>query len=470
MKTFKYLFISVIISVAVSCKKNYTGQWVSIMPGKSLNGWKTDTDIKNFEQQGDTLILNGRGALYYAGKVHDNKFRNFELSVDVKTQPNAVAGLWFHSGLSSGYQILINNTPASEEHRKTGSLCSVRNIYKSMAADDQWFKLYMRVTGKHIIVKVNDVLVVDYVEPEDPYRTTENKGKVIAQGSFVLDNYTNKQVKFSNLTVRPLPGNALPGRTDAIDEQNDEIIRLQQVNFPVIDFHVHLKGWNQEQAMDNSRRTGIFYGIAPNCGIGFPITTDSDIFTFLDTTRNLPCFMAMQGEGREWVKTFSQEAREQFDYVFTDAMTFTDHKGRRTRLWMPEEVWMDTNKEKYMDMIVGHTVKVLREEPVDVYVNPTFLPDTIRQDYDALWTEARIKKVVDALVARDIALEINARYKIPSATFIKAAKKAGVRFIFGTNNATADTGKLEYCIDMIRECGLTSYDMYFPVIKRREIP
>ena len=118
-----------------------------------------------------------------------------------------------------------------------------------------------------------------------------------------------------------------------------------------------------------------------------------------------------------------------------------------------------------MDIIVDRIVKVLKEEPINVYVNPTFLPDPMMPNYDKLWTDVRINKVIEALVTRKIALEINARYRIPSEKIIKAAKDAGVRFVFGTNNADADIGKLEYCIEMMKECGITTRDMFFPVVK-----
>ena len=466
MKTNKYLIMCIIVCTMVACStKDYTGVWVSIKPGKSLKGWKLDGSKRDFGYEGDTLLLSGRGTLYYNGGIHNLRFKNFELLADVKTEANAVAALWFHSGNMSGYQILINNTPTSEERRKTGSLGSVRNVYKSMAADNEWFALHVKVVDKHVTVRVNDILVVDYVEPDEPYRTVENSGMRISYGSFALSNYTNNNVKISSFQLRPLPDHELPERTDAVDEQNDEIIRLQQANFPVIDFHVHLKGWGQEQAMAHSRKIGIFYGLAPNCGIGFPVTSDADIATYLDTTKNLSCFQAMQGEGREWATTFSREYREKFDYVFTDALTFTDHKGRRTRLWIPEETWIDITQERYMDIIVDRTVQVLKEEPIDIYVNPTFLPDAMMPNYDRLWTDARINMVIEALVTNQIALEINARYRLPSEKIIRAAKEAGIRFAFGTNNADSDMGKLEYCIEMMKKCGITERDMYFPVAK-----
>jgi len=468
MKNIKYLFIIAVVCSMAACNNNgYTGEWVSIMPaGKSLKGWKIDGNKKDFAFSGDTLLITGRNTLYYAGKIHEAKFRNFELLADMKTEPDAVAALWFHSGDASGYQVLVNNSLTGEERRKTGSLGCVRNIYKSMAADNEWFTLHVKVAGKQVTIKVNDILVVDYVEPDSPYRTAENNGMRLSQGTFAISNYTAHEVKIQNIHVKPLPDDELPERTDAVNEQNDEIIRLQQANFPVIDFHVHLKGWDQNQAMAHSCKVGIFYGIAPNCGIGFPVTSDDDIYTYLDTTKNLSCFKAMQGEGREWTTTFSENAREQFDYVFTDALTFIDDKGRRTRLWMPNEVWIDVSHERYMDIIVDRIVKVLKEEPVNIYVNPTFLPEPMMPDYDKLWTDARINKVIEALVTRQIALEINNRYRIPHEKIIRAAKEAGIRFAFGTNNANSNIGKLDYCIEMMKKCGITERDMFFPAVSR----
>ena len=73
-----------------------------------------------------------------------------------------------------------------------------------------------------------------------------------------------------------------------------------------------------------------------------------------------------------------------------------------------------------------------------------------------------MKRVIDAAIENDVAIEINDRYRIPSPTFIKAAKAAGAKFSFGTNNAEAEVGRLEYPIQMVRECGLKSQDIFVP--------
>jgi histidinol phosphatase-like PHP family hydrolase len=104
---------------------------------------------------------------------------------------------------------------------------------------------------------------------------------------------------------------------------------------------------------------------------------------------------------------------------------------------------------------------------MNVYVNPTFLPESIARNYDRLWTEPRMKKVMAAAAQHHIATEINSRYKLPSLAFIKLAKAAGCQFTFGTNNGDRDVGRLDYSFQMIREAGLQWQDMWTPV-KRYE--
>jgi hypothetical protein len=247
--------------------------------------------------------------------------------------------------------------------------------------------------------------------------------------------------------------------------QNSSIQRISELKaagYNIVDYHAHLKGGlTMEELLDHSKKTGIRYGVAFNAGIGFPITDDTSLMENYQKYKDYPVYMAMQAEGREWVNMFSKESISTFDYVFTDAMTWTDRKGRRMRLWMPEEVFVD-DKDDFMEQLVAKIVEVMEKEPIDIYVNSTFLPDVLQADYDALWTEERMDKVIHAAAKNNIAIEINARYKIPSATFIKRAKKAGVKFSMGTNNADRELGTLDYAIEMIAECGLKPGDFFEP--------
>ncbi len=244
-----------------------------------------------------------------------------------------------------------------------------------------------------------------------------------------------------------------------------KIAMLKADGYDIVDYHAHLKGGlTMEELLDHSKETGIDYGVAFNAGVGFPITDDTTLLANYEQFKEYPVYMAMQAEGREWVTMFSKENISTFDYVFTDAMTWTDSKGRRMRLWMPEEVFVD-DKDDFMDQLVSKIVGVMNDEPIDIYVNSTFLPDVLQPEYDVLWTEDRMDKVINAAVANNIAIEINARYKIPSATFIKRAKAAGAKFSMGTNNTEKNLGTLDYAIQMITECGLEPND-FFKVKKK----
>ena len=242
----------------------------------------------------------------------------------------------------------------------------------------------------------------------------------------------------------------------------------QTAEFPITDLHVHIKGdFTIDDAVRKSEAENIRYGIAVNCGLGFPVQNDFQIDSFLLRMKDYPQFyLAMQAEGREWVNLFSKESIEKFDYVFTDAMTFTDEKGRRNRIWLPEETFID-DEEQFMDYLVKTLVTILNTEPVDIYVNATFLPAQMAARYDHFWTEERKAKVINALQTNNIAMEINNRYRIPSADFIIMAKKAGVKFTVGTNNADGNFSGAEYALDMIKECNLTESDFWLPVKKER---
>ena len=125
--------------------------------------------------------------------------------------------------------------------------------------------------------------------------------------------------------------------------------------------------------------------------------------------------------------------------------------------------YVSDDEQQFMDMLVGKIESILGNEPVDIYVNPTFLPAKIAPDYDRLWTTERMDRVIKVLKDNDVALEINSRYKLPGMAFIKRAKEAGVKFSFGTNNGSNnDLGRLEYCLRAIKEAGINGGDMFLP--------
>jgi histidinol phosphatase-like PHP family hydrolase len=115
-----------------------------------------------------------------------------------------------------------------------------------------------------------------------------------------------------------------------------------------------------------------------------------------------------------------------------------------------------------MEYLVSTIVKILSSEPIDIYVNPTFLPEQMADRYDLFWTNERMDRVIAAARENNVAIEINNRYRIPSEKFIKRAKEAEVKFTVGTNNADSNFSGAEYAVDMIRKCRLSESDFFTP--------
>lgn len=457
-----------------------TAEWIPLFDGKSLNGWKASEHQGSFKVVDGEIVVHGeRSHLFYTGPVRNADFRNFEFSAEIKTLPGSNSGVYFHTAYqpsgfpSAGFEVQVeNNWPETGavvsgyvERKKTGSLYGVRNVYKTFAKNNEWFTLSIAVRGKRAQTRINDMLVVDYVEPEEPFRADTKFGRVINHGTFALQGHDpGSTTHFRNIRVRPLPDGISTSASERpeVDELYREVIRLSTDNYPVVDYHVHLKGGlTIEQALENSRRLGINYGIAINCGLGFPVHSDESVQQYLDSMKGQSCFIALQAEGREWRTLVSPASIARFDYVFTDAMTFTDDHGKRLRLWIDDEVGNIPDAQAFMDMLVDRILGVMRE-PIDIYANPTFLPRQIAADYETLWTPDRRRKVIAAAIENNVAIEINDRYKIPSASFIKQAKAAGAKFSFGTNNADANLGRLKYTLQMVRECGLAWQDIFVP--------
>ncbi|MCQ2238367.1 MAG: DUF1080 domain-containing protein [Bacteroidaceae bacterium] len=455
MKNFKNLLKASLLGMAAVCLASC---------GDTVEGWNLKGTIEN---NANELTLKAGATM-----TSQESFENFNLKVKFQAAECAEASIKFATDGTSGYEVLIKNGP-QDGSRKTGSLSHVRNLYRSLAEDGEWFDLEINVRGKNIAVAVNGTDVVCYTEPEKPFRTPENAKQLLGKGNAIIGVQAG-QMLIKDLTVTALAADATnPNDTlPAIDEQTDGAIRMQQQDFPLIDMHVHLKGGlTKEQAHGMSMNYGINYGVAPNAGeggVGRMLADDAEVRSYLQEVKPLPFLCGVQGEGRKWTQTFSQEALNEFDYLFTDAMTIIDAQGRNSRIYKPEEVHYDNGMDAYMDQIVDQTCLILENEPADIFANAFYLPEKdMNLEFDKYWTDERVNRVLDVMQKWDIALEISARYKIPSKRIIKMAKDRGMKFTFGTNNVDANFGRLEYCIECVNELGITKDMIWFPTMTKR---
>lgn len=195
--------------------------------------------------------------------------------------------------------------------------------------DDQWFGLRITVRGPRVGIWVNDLLVVDYVEPEAAVAPTNRPGRRLGHGTFALQGHDpESRASFRNLRVKPLPDDVSPGPVTrpVADEVYRQVLQLGELSAGGFS-HAPQGGLTLEQVLAHTRQTGLGHGLAVNCGVGFAVTNDAGIVDFLKSMAGAPVFVGMQAEGREWTKLFSPQAIARFDYVFTDAMTIVDHRG-----------------------------------------------------------------------------------------------------------------------------------------------
>jgi len=231
--------------------------------------------------------------------------------------------------------------------------------------------------------------------------------------------------------------------------------------FPVADYHVHLSPTlSIEQAVNLGKERGVQIGIVEHPGPGYPINTDADLKQYIDRLRNYPVRIGLQPVYAGWSKSFSQSHVDQLDYILMDALTLPNSDGSWLAIWQ-----IDTHvddEEEFMTRYTRFIDQVLTTEPIDIFAWPTFLPAPIARHYQQLWTRQRIDHIIDLAKARKIAIEINEVAHVPDETFITLAKRAGLKFTFGTDSRNQNAAHFHYCYQMAQKCGLTEADVFAP--------
>ncbi len=184
--------------------------WVTIFDGTSLDGWEINENEETWKLEDDALVANGdRSHVFYVGD--DEPFVNFELKVDVMTDKNSNGGIFFHTRYQEegwpryGYEAQVNNTYTSDA-RKSGSLYGEVDVTEQHIEDNTWWTEHVIVNGRHIIIKLNDEVVVDYTEPEDKEPFSEDFERRLGSGTFALQGHDpHSTVSYTNIRVKRLP-------------------------------------------------------------------------------------------------------------------------------------------------------------------------------------------------------------------------------------------------------------------------
>ena len=185
-------------------------EWINLFDGESLDGWKASENPETFFVEDNMIVTFGdRSHLFYMGENGEASFRDFELSVDIKTMEGANSGIYFHTTYQetgwpdNGYEAQINNTYPNDP-RRTGSLYGVNDITDQIAEDNEWFTMNVKVDGDHITITVDGNEVVNYTEPENVVRE-ERPGRRLSSGTIALQGHDpDSKVYFKNIRIRKL--------------------------------------------------------------------------------------------------------------------------------------------------------------------------------------------------------------------------------------------------------------------------
>ncbi len=452
--------------------------WISLFDGKTLNGWRTSENPSSPRVADGMLVAEGKRAhVFYVGEDGRAEFENFELELEVKTEPGANSGVYFltrwqDSGWpNAGFEAQVNNRqpPFKEydyrENKKTASLYGTRNLYKPLAEDGEWFTMNIRVARPRVEIRLNGRLVSSYVEPANPVLPSPGPQiNRLGKGTFALQCHDeDSRAYYRSIRVRRLP----PGEDASVtkpvySEQDLQRLAIGKDNFPIVDLRVTADGALAGAELEALRlRTGIFPGVV-FAAEAFP--SDSTAIAAAAALKDVPVFAGLDVSGFAFAtavpggSNLTTSALAAFDYLLVtksadaiggDFLNMTEAAANEAR----------------MDNHVDSVVHLIETQPIDVYANVMVLPRGIHGSPEERWTEARMQKVIAAAARHGVAFEINRHVPTPSLKFIQLAKAAGVKFTVGADAATpANYEDWAYILEVQRKdkANLGWRDMWVP--------
>jgi hypothetical protein len=177
----------------VDAKPDATG-WLPLFDGKTLSGWQArDKGRWTVDAEG---VLVGEGPVGHL--FSPNTYTNLEFEAQIKLNHKGNSGMYIRTamgnGFPKGYETQVENT--SSDPQRTGSLYGFCKVAEQLVQDDTWWTQHVIAIGNRIIVKVNDKIVVDYVDEKNTYKFGHLALQQHNEGSVVM---------YKNLKVRPLP-------------------------------------------------------------------------------------------------------------------------------------------------------------------------------------------------------------------------------------------------------------------------
>jgi len=192
------------LSVAADSEEGFK----PLMDGKTFNGWKkAEEHPDTWKIEDGAFVAHGdRCHLFYVGD--EKPFKNFDLKVEVMTEPVSNGGIYFHTKYQAkgwpvgGFECQVNNTHG--DWKKTGSLYDVVNVAQSAAQDRKWWTQEIVVKGNVVTVLIDGKTILEYHEPpgSQPGKDFQRK---LGEGTFALQGHDpGSTIRYRNIRVKRL--------------------------------------------------------------------------------------------------------------------------------------------------------------------------------------------------------------------------------------------------------------------------
>ncbi len=175
------------------------GKWVKMFNGKNLDGWKANQSPESWTavKEDGKMLIKGHGPVSHLFWMKE-ECENCEFKADFKIMDGSNSGMYFRTafgpGFPKGYEAQVNAT--HKDPVKTGSLYNFVKNFDSPTKPGEWGTQHIIAQGNHIIIKVNDKVIVDYVDEKNTFM----------KGYLALQQHDPKStVYYRNLMFRRLP-------------------------------------------------------------------------------------------------------------------------------------------------------------------------------------------------------------------------------------------------------------------------
>ena len=200
--------ISLILIVAgfyscSSCESSQNGETISLFNGKDLSGWTINGTEKWYVEDGLLICESGPDKEY--GYLNTNeKFKNFELTLEFKQNAEGNSGVFIRSSIEgvkiSGWQVEVappnHDTGGIYESYGRGWLVRIPDEKENILKMGEWNKMKIRVVDANVKTWLNGEAMVDFTDA----KIGEGYGFIALQ----IHSGGGIKIKWKNLEIKKL--------------------------------------------------------------------------------------------------------------------------------------------------------------------------------------------------------------------------------------------------------------------------